>query len=75
MHRILNVDDTPALRYAKSKVLRQAGFTVFDAATGRDRCADAAIVPVMAAPLPIRHPRAQPESGLVYTFAAQELGP
>jgi two-component sensor histidine kinase len=36
MHRILNVDDTPALRYAKGKVLRQAGFTVFDAGTGRD---------------------------------------
>ena len=36
MHRILNVDDTPALRYAKGKVLRQAGFTVFDAGSGRD---------------------------------------
>jgi two-component sensor histidine kinase len=36
MHRILNVDDTAALRYAKGKVLRQAGFTVFDAANGRD---------------------------------------
>lgn len=36
MHRILNVDDTPTLRYAKAKVLRQAGFTVFDAGTGRE---------------------------------------
>lgn len=36
MHRIVNVDDTPALRYAKGKVLRQAGFTVFDAGTGRE---------------------------------------
>ena len=35
MHRIVNVDDTPALLYAKGKVLRQAGFTVFDADTGR----------------------------------------
>jgi two-component sensor histidine kinase len=39
MHRILNVDDTPALRYAKGKVLRQAGFTVFDAGTGREALA------------------------------------
>jgi two-component sensor histidine kinase/CheY-like chemotaxis protein len=36
MHRIINVDDTPALRYAKGKVLRQAGFTVSDAANGRE---------------------------------------
>jgi len=36
MHRILNVDDTAALRYAKGKVLRQAGFTVLDAASGRE---------------------------------------
>lgn len=36
MHRILNVDDTAALRYAKGRALRQAGFTVFDAATGRE---------------------------------------
>lgn len=36
MHRILNVDDTAALRYAKGKALRQAGFTVFDAGTGRE---------------------------------------
>ena len=36
MHRILNVDDTAALRYAKSRALRQAGFTVFDAGTGRE---------------------------------------
>jgi two-component sensor histidine kinase len=36
MHRILNVDDTAALRYAKSKALRHAGFTVFDASTGRE---------------------------------------
>jgi len=36
MHRIVNVDDTAALRYAKGKVLRHAGFTVFDAGTGRE---------------------------------------
>ena len=36
MHRILNVDDTTALRYAKGKVLRQAGFTVSDAGSGRE---------------------------------------
>jgi two-component sensor histidine kinase len=36
MRRILNVDDTPALRYAKGKVLRQAGFTVFEAENGRE---------------------------------------
>jgi two-component sensor histidine kinase len=36
MHRILNVDDTPALLYAKGKALRQAGFTVFDAGSGRE---------------------------------------
>jgi two-component sensor histidine kinase len=36
MHRILNVDDTAAMRYAKGKLLRQAGFTVFDAGNGRE---------------------------------------
>ena len=37
MHRtgiLLNVDDTEALRYAKTRILRQAGFEVREAATG-----------------------------------------
>jgi PAS domain S-box-containing protein len=33
---ILNVDDTEAGRYAKSRVLRHAGYEVIEAATGRD---------------------------------------
>ena len=33
---ILNVDDTEAIRYAKSRALTRAGFTVLEAATGRD---------------------------------------
>lgn len=33
---ILNVDDTEAIRYAKSRALTRAGFTVVEAATGRD---------------------------------------
>ncbi len=36
---ILNVDDTEAARYAKSRSLRHAGFEVVDAATGRDALA------------------------------------
>jgi CheY-like chemotaxis protein len=37
MHRtgiLLNVDDTEALRYAKTRILQQAGFEVREAATG-----------------------------------------
>ena len=37
MHRtgiLLNVDDAEALRYAKTRILRQAGFEVREAATG-----------------------------------------
>ncbi len=37
MHRtgiLLNVDDTEALRYAKTRILQQAGFVVREAATG-----------------------------------------
>ena len=33
---ILNVDDSEALRYAKSRVLRAAGFTVYEAGTGKE---------------------------------------
>lgn len=33
---ILNVDDDEAMRYAKSRVLRTAGFSVLEAATGRE---------------------------------------
>jgi len=33
---ILNVDDNEALRYAKTRVLKAAGFTVFEAGTGRE---------------------------------------
>ena len=33
---ILNVDDTAAARYAKSRMLRQAGYSVIEAATGAD---------------------------------------
>ena len=39
MHRtgiLLNVDDTEALRYAKTRILRQAGFEVREAATGSE---------------------------------------
>jgi signal transduction histidine kinase len=33
---ILNVDDNDALRYAKTRVVRAAGFTVYEAATGQE---------------------------------------
>jgi signal transduction histidine kinase len=33
---ILNVDDTEAMRYAKSRVLRAAGFSVVEAGTGQE---------------------------------------
>jgi signal transduction histidine kinase len=33
---ILNVDDNEALRYAKTRVLKAAGFTVFEAGTGQE---------------------------------------
>ena len=39
MHRssiLLNVDDTEALRYAKTRILKQAGFEVREAATGSE---------------------------------------
>jgi len=39
MHRtgiLLNVDDTEALRYAKTRILRQAGFEVREAGTGSE---------------------------------------
>ncbi|NML16870.1 response regulator [Azohydromonas caseinilytica] len=36
---ILNVDDTEAARYAKSRTLRHAGFEVVDAVSGRDALA------------------------------------
>ena len=35
---ILNVDDSEPNRYARSRVLRGAGFQVFEAATGREAC-------------------------------------
>lgn len=34
MHTILNVDDTPANRYLKTRALRRAGYEVLEAATG-----------------------------------------
>jgi PAS domain S-box-containing protein len=33
---ILNVDDTPSMRYSKTRMLQQAGYTVVEAATGAD---------------------------------------
>jgi len=33
---ILNVDDNEPMRYAKSRVLKAAGFTVFEAASGEE---------------------------------------
>jgi hypothetical protein len=36
-HPILNVDDYDPGRYARSKTLRQAGFPVIEAVTGRRR--------------------------------------
>jgi two-component sensor histidine kinase len=36
MRQILNVDDTEALRYAKSRALKMAGFEVIEAGTGKD---------------------------------------
>jgi PAS domain S-box-containing protein len=39
MQTVLNVDDNPANRYLKSRALRQAGFHVIEAATGRDAMA------------------------------------
>src|SRR6476660_8026005 len=33
---ILNVDDNEALRYTKTRVVRAAGFTVYEAATGQE---------------------------------------
>jgi CheY-like chemotaxis protein len=36
MHRILNVDDTEALRYAKSRALQRVGYTVIEAASGKE---------------------------------------
>jgi len=36
MQAILNVDDYDPSRYARSKVLRQAGFEVLEAATGKE---------------------------------------
>lgn len=35
MHLILNVDDTEALRYAKTRALQRAGFDVIEAKTGQ----------------------------------------
>lgn len=35
MHLILNVDDTEALRYAKTRTLQRAGFEVVEAGTGQ----------------------------------------
>ncbi|MES2788527.1 MAG: response regulator, partial [Planctomycetota bacterium] len=34
--KILLVDDSPATRYATGRVIRQAGFSVIEAATGMD---------------------------------------
>ena len=36
MDTILNVDDSEAIRYAKSRILRRAGFRVLEAPTGRE---------------------------------------
>lgn len=36
MHLILNVDDTDAARYAKTRTLQRAGFMVIEASTGRE---------------------------------------
>jgi CheY-like chemotaxis protein len=36
---ILNLDDTEAIRYAKSRTLRRAGFTVLEAGTGAEALA------------------------------------
>lgn len=36
MRRLLNVDDTEGLRYAKTRALQRAGFTVLEAATGKE---------------------------------------
>lgn len=36
MRQILNVDDTEALRYAKSRALKMAGFDVIEAGTGKE---------------------------------------
>src|SRR5262245_25246458 len=38
---ILNVDDTEAARYAKSRILTRAGFRVIEAATGTEAIAKA----------------------------------
>ncbi|HSJ97705.1 MAG TPA: hybrid sensor histidine kinase/response regulator, partial [Myxococcota bacterium] len=39
MERILNVDDTDASRYVKSRILRLAGYEVLEAATGNEALA------------------------------------
>src|SRR5579863_1525200 len=39
MATILNVDDNPASRYARSSVLRKAGFRVLEASTGAEALA------------------------------------
>ena len=33
---ILNIDDTPSSRYAKTRILRQAGYRVVEASTGAE---------------------------------------
>ena len=39
MNTILNVDDNAASRYARSRVLRQAGYMVLEATTGEEAIA------------------------------------
>jgi uncharacterized membrane protein len=52
---ILNVDDTEAIRYAKTRTLRRAGFTVVEAGTGAEALRPAAQAARAGAPLPPRY--------------------
>lgn len=66
---ILNVDDNPASLYAKSRVLRHAGFTVLEAQEGSEALALAASAYPDLVLLSSRHYRAQSGST---SFAASE---